>query len=193
MKIWHLAIATAMVALSSGAWAQQVPSPSTAVVLEVEDAQLSPYETRQLYGQSKLTVTGGKVTDECNTTVFPTITKLSLGLPTNAILVTIPDEACFSRFGKSANKYLLFQRQGTTFKNILTITGNSFKPVTSTTSGVTDIQVGPEGLFIPTWKWDGTKYSYGTNLKSDVAPSPTAPVRMEFDIGPGLTNPLGPQ
>jgi hypothetical protein len=158
----------AALAIVSGVAHAQPSNPAT-----LTEPVLSAYETRQIYAQAKLIVKPGAVLDECGNEVTPTVEKLDLGLPAAAILLTIPDEACFSKFDKSANKYMLFQRQGTTFKSILTMTGNAFTPVDTTTSGVTDIQVGAVGVYVPTWKWDGNKYSYGTALKSDIKPSAT--------------------
>lgn len=181
MKILTLIIG-AIIGLTSLTQAQ----PNTPTTLT--EPILSAYETRQIYAQAKLTVQNSSIRNECNNEVVPEVAKLNLGLPVPAILLTVTDPACYStKFTKAESKYILFQRQGTTFKIILAMAGSTFQPQTTTTSGVTDIQVGVTGQYVPTWKWDGTKYSYGTRLKSDVPPSPTAPIRMEFD----LDNPYG--
>jgi hypothetical protein len=118
----------------------------------------SPSQTAAAYAAAGLKHKAGKLVDECDEAVKPTMETVKLGGKVgDAIMLQIEDASCYGMVGV---RLVLLRVQGSRLTPIFDTTSSGVTVLKSSHLGVADIKPHVPGMKIPIWRWNGKKYEY---------------------------------
>jgi hypothetical protein len=118
----------------------------------------SPSQTAAAYAAAGLKHKSGKLFDECDTAVKPTMETVKLGGEVgDAIMLQIEDPSCY---GMVAVRLVLLRVEGDRLTPIFDNNSSGVTVLKSSHLGVADIELHVPGMKIPIWRWNGKQYHY---------------------------------